>query len=159
MNEANRYAPPTAAVTDIDTAPDMPMPGTIRASCWLLWLSVAVGLVRTVVFYMREPNGLRPTYMIVSTVIGLGIGIGLVYWFTWAIRGGRNWMRWVLTVLWVLGAALSALAWTAYMALMKEGMIAPVVLLFEAAQFLMFTASVVLLHTRLAREWLTRDRY
>jgi len=38
-------------------------------------------------------------------------------------------------------------------------MIAPIVLLLEAVQFLMFTVALVLLHTSLAREWFTRDRF
>ena len=159
MNEANRYAPPAASVTDIDAEPDMPMPRAINIACWLLWLSLVVGLIRTVTFNYLQPSVLLHGYLLVSTVIGLVIGIGIMYWFTWAIRGGRNWMRWLLTILWALGVALIAIAWSTYVELINQGMIAPIVLLLEAVQFLMFTVALVLLHTSLAREWFTRDRY
>lgn len=102
MND-NRYAPPAAAVTDVERAPT-DRPRNVAWAVRLLWLMAACALPAIVYELIVPPAGVSPTENILINLGALVFGLGVAWIFNTATWRGRNWGRWVNAALVTLGA-------------------------------------------------------
>lgn len=84
-----------------------PPPRSVVHAVWLLWTSLAVGLVELALSMnpLREPAQLpAETHMTAFGVFASIVAIGTAYlWIVHHVRKGRNWARVTVLVLVVLG--------------------------------------------------------
>jgi hypothetical protein len=149
--DENRYAPPQAAVSDIES----PMPERPRAIAWavaLLWLSMLC-TVPGAVFQVVE----RPVNVPLGGIlIGASIGVALMFVFALVLNmaalRGRSWGRWVHLVWWALN--LLGLVFGFVKARQRLfNMVPPEIFMQYAAQGLLTLVALILLFGPAPNEW------
>lgn len=98
----NPYAPPKSTVADrVSDALPMPKPRQIRWAAFLLWTSLALGVVNLA---LQKASGAQsPEGGALEWVVSLVVVLIYVL-FTVLISAGRNWARIVFLILFVIGA-------------------------------------------------------
>jgi len=95
----NPYAPPSSAVTDVDSAVPLPRPRVVQIAYVLCWVSLVAGLPSMVDTIMEDGP--------VATTAAFKVGMSLFYvalmtfaiWLIVSIGRARNWARIVYAVL------------------------------------------------------------
>jgi hypothetical protein len=102
--ERNLYEPPAAPVADpAETFGDRP--AQVAWAVWLMWVSVAVGVISTVVQY----TGVFNLYMVVLVLAGSAGRTAIAAWLILKTSARRNWAR-ILLLLWFL-YAIGVIVW------------------------------------------------
>jgi len=150
----NPFKPPRAEL-EVPKDPG-PMPQRVRIAVYLIWASLAVGLLVNVAMWTdvvaRMPGPRAPLLM--EVVNGL-IGFGIVAFLAWKVRRGRNWARWLYTVLTAMGV-LGALVMVGFAASVLKGF-PPIVWISGAVNTAIQVVAVFLLFTGEAPEWFRRS--
>jgi hypothetical protein len=128
-------------------------PRAVVHAVWLLWASLAVGLVELALSMnpLREPAEVLPeAHMTVFGVFTSIALIGTVYlWLVHHVRKGRNWARITVLVLVVLGVLESL---TSHRALQ------PIPFMLNLLEILLDVAALALLFSGPGAQWFNRPR-
>ena len=92
MQEAVPMAPPASPPS---------LPQVVKTAAWLLWLSVAIGICRSVYLFTLNPH--RTALAAALVVVVVGAAYCLYAWLILTIRRGRNWARVLFVTLVTLG--------------------------------------------------------
>ena len=104
MTNANRYAPPTAAVADFQPVPLLrTRPKHVRVAVALLWVSFALGVPAWALSAMRDPENSLGTFTVVFTLLMFAFSALLNV----MIYRGKNWARIVTLIFGLLGVLFS----------------------------------------------------
>ncbi len=132
-----------------------PRPRAVRTSFALLCASVTItGLlaVATALGFVTIPAGSS----LIATVVSNLAGAGIIFFFAWKIRAGRNWARWVLAVFQVLGMIGFAIS---IMFIPDAWKVLPrFLLVLSIAQTFLQLAAAILAFTPPANEWFRAAR-
>jgi len=109
---SNLYAPPVAVVSEMPSL-DTPSirPRHVTFAVWLLWVNVLLGIFVQVARLGIAKPGLSPGTTIAIGLIGICVGVALVYWVARKLSQGRDWMRIALLVLSLLGICILPFLW------------------------------------------------
>jgi hypothetical protein len=155
LTRANPYAPPTAAVADLAPGSSSIEPNKhVEQACKLLWIGLWLQVLDSVIELIYAQGSAQLIGVIIGSIFGLGIAWLIVWWLTTKLRAGRNWMRWLVTILNVLGYLAIPIFWQFFEDLLLDHFKAqPISAVSAIAQLGVGIASVVLLHTKSARQW------
>ena len=99
MTSENKYAPPTAAVTDVPLRPALSVrPKQVRVAAGLLWISFALEFPSFLLAAVRDPQTNLSTGVVVFTVLMCALSALL----NLKIYRGANWAR-IVTLILTLG--------------------------------------------------------
>ena len=90
----NPYKPPDSAVADIPAPFELQRPRAVVIAVWLSWVSIALGIISSIVDFDASDPDLSPGLQIALAVAGSAISALL----TVMIWRGRNWAR-ILTLI------------------------------------------------------------
>lgn len=129
-----------------------PPPRQVVQAAWLLWASLAVGLVELAVSMnpIREPAEVLPeTHMTALGVFASIALIGTAYlWLVHHVRKGHNWARITILVLVTLGVVESLISRRTHLA----------TFLLNLIEILLDVAALALLFSGPASHWFNRPR-
>jgi hypothetical protein len=149
----NPYAPPSAAVADIEPVPTAP-PRDVSTACDFYWASFAVSLLVSLVEGVRQPSAPLVIGALIGTVIGGLIGGVVTRWFVSKLKAGRNWMRLFLTISPIVFFLSVPVFWPFYRDIVSQYYSgAPLRLIEAAVQSVLGLWSLFLINSAKSREW------
>ena len=154
MEQPNRYAPPEAAVADVNTdaLPAGPCPH-VELACRLMWISFGFSLLNNIARIIVARTTAERVGLIVGSLIGIGLGYVVVSWAVRKLRAGRNWMRWLITSVNVLSWISIAMFWDFYRNLLRVLSENLPTIIGMAVSTAIGLVILVLLHTPTTRRW------
>jgi hypothetical protein len=104
MSSPNPFQPPAADVADPSPVYG-PVPQQVKWACWLILLSLAIGVATLIPGLRPLPPGEEEAPLWLSILLVLILG-GLTVWLVTKVQAARNWARWILFILLATGWAL-----------------------------------------------------
>jgi len=146
MNNLNPYAPPKAAVADVEVRTDDDVrPKNVNIAVILLWVSAALGVLSNVI---RLFNGaFPPNVPRIVPILTIVLSLAFAFWFNIKIATRRNWARIIWIVLFAVGMVIVVVN---PKVLTKLGTIETIL---YTVQYLMGIATAVLLLTPSSNRW------
>jgi len=153
----NPYSPPKALVQDVTPETPAHRNAHVELACVLMWVSLGLSTLDTSWTVIDNRDSPFIYRILFETLLGFGIGLLLILWFTWKLRAGRNWMRILINVLSVIGLIATAVVFVALdmsaAVLSYMFQIRPIQTTLMFLQLTMSVAEVVLINTPTARAW------
>jgi hypothetical protein len=151
--DRNPYAPPQAQIAEGSSARDVPdRPREVATAVKLLWASVSLGVLATVVDWPYQTARLSAGILIPVEFVGLAIAL----WFIRALGRGRNWVRilfLVVMIMSLLGAMASVWSVPLRARYLEEYTHSTTAGSIRGIQFILHLVALGYLFTAPARHW------
>jgi hypothetical protein len=108
MND-NPYAPPRAAVNDVEPAGSPERPRIVVLAVRMLWASFVLILPESIYEILNPDPELTPGESIFISLFAAGIIFAITFWLNTAAWNGKGYARWVMVALTLVGYA--SLVW------------------------------------------------